>query len=147
MPQASRSIVINVSPENLLKVIDDYDKYPQFLPEVKKITVANRTANSAEVTYEIEVIKRITYTLKLQSEGMTVRWSLVRGDLFKKNEGSWQLRADGPNRTHATYSLEVGIGGFIPVPKAIVDGLTEKQLPELLERFKTRAESLFPANA
>ena len=46
-----------------------------------------------------------------------------------------------------TYGLEVGIGGFIPIPQAITDNHTEQQLPTLLENFKRRAESLYGAKA
>lgn len=147
MPQASRSVVVNVTPDQLMAVIGDWEKYPEFLPEVKKITVANRTPGSAEVTYEIDVIKRIHYTLRIVTEGLTSRWSLLKGELFKKNEGSWLLKPEGTGQTLATYTLEVAIGGFIPVPRAITDKLTEHSLPALLDNFKKRAEALFPAGA
>lgn len=140
MPQAQRTIVVDVPPEKLLEVINDFDSYPEFLPEVKKISVSNRTANSAEVTYEIDVIKRIQYTVRVVNEGMTVRWSLVKGDMMKKNEGSWQLRPEGEGRTHATYSLELGLSGLIP--SSITTKLAETSLPALLQNFKNRAESL-----
>ena len=39
MAQASRSVTINVPPEKLFEVIVDYEKYPEFLPEVKKVKV------------------------------------------------------------------------------------------------------------
>lgn len=140
MPQAQRTIVVDVPPEKLLEVINDFDSYPEFLPEVKKISVSNRTANSADVTYEIDVIKRIQYTVRVVNEGMTVRWSLVKGDMMKKNEGSWQLRPEGEGRTHATYSLELGLSGLIP--SSITTKLAETSLPALLQNFKNRAESL-----
>lgn len=140
MPQAQRTIVVDVPPEKLLEVINDFDSYPEFLPEVKKISVSNRTANSADVTYEVDVIKRIQYTVRVVNEGMTVRWSLVKGDMMKKNEGSWQLRPEGEGRTHATYSLELGLSGLIP--SSITTKLAETSLPALLQNFKNRAESL-----
>ncbi len=147
MPQASRSVVVNVTPDQMMKVIADYEKYPEFLPEVKRISVSNRTDRTVDVTYEIEVVKRLQYTLRLTTDGLVTRWQFVSGDLFKKNEGSWTLRAEPDGRTHATYSLEVAIGGLIPVPKTITDKLTEQSLPALLDNFKKRAESLFPPPA
>jgi len=147
MPQATRSVVVQVPPEQFRKVIDDFESYPAFLPEVKSIVVANRTADGADVTYEVDVIKRIQYTLRIVSKPDGARWTLLKGDFFKKNEGSWTLRPEGDGATHATYSLEVGIGGFIPIPKAITDKLTEQQLPTLLENFKRRAESLYGPKA
>ena len=147
MPQATRSVVVQVPVAQFRKVIDDFESYPSFLPEVKSISVANRTDAGADVTYEIDVIKRIQYTLRIVSTPDGARWSLLKGDFFKKNEGSWTLRPEGDGATHATYSLEVGIGGFIPIPKAITDKLTEQQLPSLLENFKRRAESLYGPKA
>lgn len=144
MPQAQRSIVIDVTPEQLLSVIGDFDSYPKFLPEIRKIQVLRREGDVAEVAYEIEVIKKISYVLKTVTEGMTVNWQLVRGDLFKKNEGSWKLRPEGEGRTHATYTLDIAFGGFIPVPASITSKLAETSLPGLLDNFKKRAESLFP---
>lgn len=147
MPQASRSVVVHVKPEQLMQVIGDYEKYPEFLPEVKKITVKRLDEKSAEVTYEIDVIKRLTYTILLETDGLVAKWTFVRGDLFKKNEGSWVLKPEGAAATHATYNLEIAFGGLLPVPAAITDRLTAQSLPGLLENFKKRAEKLFPPAA
>ena len=147
MPQAQRSIVVNVTPEQFMAVIGDYDKYPEFIADIRKIKVLKREGNVAEVEYEIEVIKKIHYTVRIVTEGLTARWSLVKGDLFKKNEGAWQLKAEGDGKTHATYTLEIAFGGFIPVPGAVVSALTEKNLPALLDSFKKRAEQLHPRPA
>jgi len=148
MPTATRSLVIDVTPDQMLSVIQDYEKYPEFLPEVKRITVANKTANTADVTYEIEVIKKIQYTLRLKQDGYRITWSLLKSDLLKKNDGLWELRPeDGGKKTHATYGLELAIGGFIPVPSAILNKLTEQSFPALLNNFKRRAESLYPKQA
>jgi coenzyme Q-binding protein COQ10 len=145
MPQASRSVVVQVPLEQFRKVVDDFESYPSFLSEVKNISVVNRTEAGADVTYEVEVFKRIRYTLRIVSTPDGVRWTLLKGDFFKKNEGGWVLRAEGPGATHATYNLEVAVGGFLPIPKAITDKLTEHQLPTLLDNFKRRAESLYGA--
>lgn len=144
MPQAQRSIVIDVTPEQLLSVIADFERYPEFLPEIRKIQVLKREGNTAEVAYEVEVIKKISYVIRTETEGLNVKWQLVRGDLFKKNDGSWKLRPEGDGRTHATYTLDIAFGGFIPVPASITGKLAETSLPGLLENFKKRAETLFP---
>lgn len=146
MPQVQRSVVINVPPAKLLEVINDFESYPQFLPEVKKISISNRTPTSADVSYEIDVVKTLRYTLRIETVENGTRWSFLKGDLFKKNSGSWQLESieDG-KKTKATYSLDIEFGGFIPIPSAITGKLTEKSLPGLLDNFKKRAETLSPA--
>src|SRR5947209_10510832 len=65
MAQASRSATINVPPEKLFEVIVDYEKYPEFLPEVKKAKVEGGQGSIKEVTYMVDIkAKVITYTLK-----------------------------------------------------------------------------------
>jgi len=144
MAEATRTIVVNVTPDQFIQVVTDYEKYPEFLPEVKKITIDGRTANSADVTYEIEVIKRIHYTVRIVRDGYNVRWSLVKGDIMRLNNGGWQLRPESADKTHVTYGLEIAFGGFIPVPASITTKLAETSLPGMLEKFKARAETLFP---
>ena len=144
MPQATRSILVDVAPAQLLSVISDVERYPEFLPEVKSVAVHSRTPTLMEATYEVDLLKRIRYTLRLTTDELSVRWTLVKGDLFKKNEGAWVLRPEGEGRTHLTYSLELALGGLIPVPAAVTDKLAEGSLPGMLSRMKQRAEALFP---
>jgi coenzyme Q-binding protein COQ10 len=139
MPGASRSIVIGAPIETVFGIITDYEKYPEFLSEVKAIRVSDRKVGEALVHYEVNVLKRIRYTLKLKEEKpRRVSWSLVEGELMRENRGSWLLEPQG-NQTHATYSIEVTLGPF--VPKAMVNVLVDSSLPKMLEAFKKRAEA------
>ena len=68
MAGATRSIVINTTMEKMFAVIVDYEKYPEFLPEVKKIRLSNRRGNEVDVQYEAEIVKIIKYKLRLKEE-------------------------------------------------------------------------------
>ena len=59
MPGAQRSIVINAPREKVFDVIADFDRYAEFLPEVKRISTSNRQGNQVDVAYEVDVIKTI----------------------------------------------------------------------------------------
>jgi hypothetical protein len=59
---------------------------------------------------------------------------------MKQNRGAWVLEDDGAGKTKATYSLEIGVG--LLIPNVVTTVLAEQQLPTMLERFKTRAETL-----
>jgi len=59
MAGATRTITINAPVEKCFSIISDYERYPEFLPEVKKIRTANRRANEVDVHYEAEVVKVI----------------------------------------------------------------------------------------
>jgi coenzyme Q-binding protein COQ10 len=140
MPGATRSIVFNAPIEKAYEVIADYGKYAEFLPEVKKVSVSNRQGNQADVHYEVDVVKRIKYTVRMREERPNrVSWSFVEGEFMKDNKGSWVLEPAGEGQTRATYTVEMALGPL--VPKTIVNALVETSLPKMLESFKKRIES------
>jgi ribosome-associated toxin RatA of RatAB toxin-antitoxin module len=140
MPGATRSIVINAPPDKCFDVITDYERYPEFLPEVKKTRTLNRRGNECDVQYEAEVVKRIKYTVHLKEERPTrVSWTYIDGDFMRDNTGGWVLEDLGDGKTKATYTVEITLGPL--VPKSIINALVDTSLPKLLENFKKRIES------
>jgi len=139
MAGATRSVVIDAPAERVFDVIVDYDRYAEFLPEVKEARSAGRKGNEVDVHYGIDLLKRIHYTLHMiEDRPRSVRWSFVRGELMRDNKGSWTLEPTPDGKTHATYSIEVGVGPL--VPRSIVNALVDQSLPKMLEAFKKRAE-------
>jgi ribosome-associated toxin RatA of RatAB toxin-antitoxin module len=140
MPGATRTVTINAPREKLFDIIADYERYPEFLPEVKKIRTSNRRGNEVDVHYEVDVVKTIKYTVHIKEERPEkVSWSFVDGEFMKDNKGGWVLEDLGNGSTKATYSVEVALGAL--VPKTIVTALVDTSLPKLLENFKKRAEA------
>jgi coenzyme Q-binding protein COQ10 len=138
MPGASRSILIDAPIEAVFGIITDYQKYPEFLSEVKSVRVSERRGGEAVVQYEVSLIKTIRYTLKHKEEKpRRVSWSLVEGELMRENRGDWLLEPQG-KQTRATYSIEMTFGPL--VPKSMVNALVDSSLPKMLEAFKKRAE-------
>ncbi|RKH67374.1 type II toxin-antitoxin system RatA family toxin [Corallococcus llansteffanensis] len=140
MAGATRTITINAPIEKVFDVITDYDRYAEFLSEVKKVSTSQRQGNTVQVHYEVDVVKTIRYTIKVTEERpKRMSWTFVNGEVMKDNKGSWTLEPDGEGKTRATYNVEMALGML--VPKAIVNGLVDNQLPKMLEAFKRRAES------
>ena len=146
MAQASRSVTVNVPPEKLFEVITDYEKYPEFLPEVKKVHVNAGQGAIKEVTYTVDIkAKVITYTLKHTAERPAkVAWTMIKGEMMKGNDGTWALKPGAqPNTTEATYTIDLKLSAL--VPGFIEKALAEQSLPALLANFKARAEKLHGA--
>jgi len=140
MPGATRSIVINAPIEKCFAVISDYERYPEFLPEVKGIKTANRRGTEVDVHYQAEVVKLIKYAVHMHEEKPTkVSWTFIDGEFMKDNKGGWVLEPTPDGKTKATYNIAVEVG--LLVPKAVVNVLVDTQLPRLLENFKKRIES------
>ncbi len=140
MAGATRSIVIHAPMDKLFAIITDYERYPEFLSEVKKIRCANRRGNEVDVQYEADIVKTIKYTLRLHEQKPDrVSWSFIEGEFMKDNKGGWHLEDVGEGQVKATYNIEVTLGPL--VPKTLVTALIDTQLPKMLEAFKKRAEA------
>jgi coenzyme Q-binding protein COQ10 len=146
MAKAERSVVIEAPPDKVFAVIEDYEKYPQFLPEVKKAAVAPGPQGAKDVTYTIDIkAKLITYTLRHTARPPNeLAWTMVRGEMMKGNDGAWVLKPV-PSGTEATYKIDLRLGAL--VPSMVERMLAEQQLPGLLQNFKKRIESLYPRTA
>jgi len=140
MPGASRSIVVNAPPEKVYDIVINYDRYPEWLTEVKKITTSERKGSEVKVHYEVDFkIKTIRYTILAREERpKRMSWSFVEGEVMKDNKGSWVLEPEGEGRTKVTYSVDVTVGPL--VPKSILNALVDQSLPKMLEALKRRAE-------
>ena len=146
MAQATRSIVIQVTADQLFDVILDFEKYPEFLPEVKKARIVAGQGAIQEVTYNVDIkAKVITYTLKHTADRPTrLAWTMIKGEMMKGNDGAWTLKAGPqPGSTEATYTIDLKLSSL--VPGFIERALAETSLPGLLANFKARAEKLYPA--
>jgi len=141
MPGASISVTINVPCKVLYEVVTDFENYPEFLSETRRVEVIRKTAKSAQVDFEIRIIKKIHYTLDYKlTPNKKVVWTFVEGDSFRDCHGSWTMKEKKKGITEATYNVDVSFGLF--VPKKITEMLVGKNLPNLMQSFKDRAESL-----
>lgn len=142
MPKLSESIEINATPKQCYEVISDYEKYPEYLDESKHVVIHSKNGNSAEVTFTIEVIKKISYTLKMVgTPSKKISWKLIKGDLMKKNEGHWTFEEIKKGVTKAVYTLDIELGLF--VPGMITKKLIGSNLPAMMKAQKERIESLY----
>lgn len=140
MAGATKTILINAPVEKVFDIIIQYEKYREFLPEVKEVSTSKRQGNEVNVHYKVDVVKTIKYTIRVKEERPTrMSWSFVEGEFMKDNKGSWVLEPAGEGKTKATYTVEMALGAL--VPKTIVNALVETSLPKMLEAFKRRAET------
>jgi ribosome-associated toxin RatA of RatAB toxin-antitoxin module len=141
MAQASRSIEVNVDPMTFYNVISDFEKYPEFLKELRSIRIDKSGENEWTVTFFVTIVKNIEYTLDFKgTPGKGLEWTLAKKGFMKKNSGSWALEEIDENQTKATYATEIDLG--LLAPKSIVNMLISTNFPTMLKAFKEQAESL-----
>ena len=141
MAKADIEKTFQVPIETLYACIIDYDSYPDFVAGVSGIKVLESNDQGARVEYSLNMIKTFSYVLKMTHERPhKIAWELEGGDIFKKNQGSWNLSDRGDNTTDVKYELEVDFNGF--APKAIINKLVANNLPSMMEQYESRAKSL-----
>jgi len=135
----SQDIEIKASPKKCYKIITDYESYPTFLKDLTDVEVTKKKGNSCDVTYHLNLIKEITYTLRQKgTPDKKIEWSFVSGDMMKDNKGYWTLEEVKKGVTLATYNIDVKFG--LLVPGMITKKLVGKNLPDMLKSFKKQIE-------
>lgn len=141
MAKASTTEVFNCTPEQFFKIISDYEKYHEFLPEVKKCTVLKTEGSRKLVEYNVSVVKSFKYSLWMtENAPQTITWELASGDVFKTSVGSWKLENEA-GKTRATYSVEATFGMFVPGP--IANALVSVNLPNMMSSYHKRVKQLY----
>ncbi|HCU24106.1 MAG TPA: cyclase [Deltaproteobacteria bacterium] len=141
MSQATASIDIQAPLKTVYEVISDFEAYPEFLSETKQVVVEKKSGKQARVSFTLQLIKKINYTLDIKlNPPHGLSWSLVQGDIMKSNTGHWKLTEDKKGHTKADYAIDMDFGAM--VPRAISNKLIDSNLPTMMKQFKDRAEEI-----
>ncbi|MFJ7236454.1 SRPBCC family protein [Streptomyces olivaceus] len=108
----SSSITIDAAPADVMEVIADFARYPDWTGEVKEAQVlasdAQGRAEQVRLVMDAGAIKddqTLAYTWTGAHE---VSWTLVKSQMLRSLDGSYLLRAEGKG-TEVTYRLTVDV--------------------------------------
>ena len=109
----SSSITIEAAPADVMAVIADFARYPDWTGEVKQAEVlATDTSGRAEqvrLVMDAGAIKDdqvLGYTWTGENE---VSWTLVKSQMLRQLDGSYVLKPTGAGSTEVTYLLTVDV--------------------------------------
>ena len=127
----------SVSKSLLRSVILDFRSYPTFIPQVRSCTVKEINAQEWEVSFEIFVIRPLSYRIRMKenNDGHLV-WNLLEGS-FTMNHGFWKLE-DTDSGCNIYYELEIQMSTFLP--SIITKKVQETAIPELILSFVEEAQ-------
>jgi hypothetical protein len=141
--QSTQSIVINSDPKAIMDVIADFSAYPQWALAVKKAEVilpgVDDRAERVRFLLDAGLIKD-EYVLDYiwSTDGLTVSWELVEGQMQKAQHGSYVLEPIGA-ATKVTYSLSVDLA--IPMIGMIRREAEKVIMDTALRELKRRVEA------
>lgn len=123
--------------EELFYIITDYENYSDFLKEIKECTIIKEVGNRKLVEYKVSVIKSFTYRLWMEEDwgNKKVIWSFDSGDMFRKSDGSWELK-DVAGKCEATYQVDAKMKMF--VPGSVAKTLISVNLPAMMKAYEKR---------
>lgn len=141
MAKAQTTEVFNCSVAQFYKIITDYDKYPQFLSEVKVCKVVKTEGNKKLIEFQVSVIKNFKYSIWMtETEPSGISWEFASGDIFKSMKGHWKLEEEA-GKCRATYGVEATFGMFVPGP--IANALVSVNLPNMMSSYHKRIQQIY----
>ena len=141
MASAQTQEVFNCSTEEFFKLVADYEKYPEFLTEVKSVKIYKNSGDTKEMEYHVSLIKTFKYKLKVKEvANKSVNFEFIGGDVFKSMKGSWQL-TDNNGKCAVEYKVEATFGML--VPEAMAKPLVSANLPMMITNFKKRIKQVY----
>lgn len=140
----SSSITIEAAPADVMGVISDFARYPEWTGEVKEAEVlatdAKGRAEQVRLVLDAGAIKddhTLAYTWNGDHE---VSWTLVKSQMLRSIDGSYTLAAvGGGDRTEVTYQLTVDVK--IPMLGMIKRKAEKVIIDRALAGLKKRVES------
>lgn len=141
MASANTKEVFNCTAEEFFKIVSDYEKYPEFLPEVKSVKVYKNTDGAKEMEYHVSLIKTFKYKLKAKEvPNESVSFEFIGGDVFKTMKGSWKIK-DQDGKCAVDYNVEASFG--LLVPESMAKPLVSANLPMMMTNFKKRIKEVY----
>lgn len=141
MASANTKEVFNCTTEEFFKIVSDYEKYPQFLPEVKSVKIIKTSGDTKEMEYHVSLIKTFKYKLRAkQVKNESVNFEFIGGDVFKTMKGSWKLTDQG-GKCAVDYNVEATFG--LLVPESMAKPLVSANLPMMISNFKKRIKEVY----
>ena len=127
--QTSASIDIAASPAEIMAVIADFERYPEWVDSMKSaevLTRSGRQPKTVRMVLDHNLVKD-DYVLAYEWQPNKVSWHLVEGTLLKAMDGAYELKPNGATTTvtyHLTVDVNLPMIGLFKrkAEKTIIDG-------------------------
>ncbi|MCX6645162.1 MAG: SRPBCC family protein [bacterium] len=141
-------IDINSDPQKVFKIASQVEKFPDYMPDVKKVELIDRKDDGYSRTSWVALAKIASINNEIKwiedewwdSGTLSSKFEQVEGD-YKHYHGDWAFTktADG---THVklTVDYDLGLPLIGPMIFKLLDNLTRNNLDSMLKAIKERAE-------
>ena len=138
-----RSTVIAADVSDVMAVIADFERYPEWVTAARSVTVVERDAQGrgSRVRFVLDAgVLADTYELSYtwDDDGAGVSWRLVSSELQRDQRGRYALLQQVPGSTKVIYSLAVDlqIPMISQLKRRAEKAITDAALSELKKRVE-----------
>jgi ribosome-associated toxin RatA of RatAB toxin-antitoxin module len=145
MRKVERSALVPYTPAQMFALVEDIERYPQFVPWVSAATLVGRTAT--EVTGQLEMersgLKEKFTTRNILHPPHRMDLKLVDGP-FKVLEGRWSFDPIGDRGTKIGLTIQFEFAN--PMLSLMLSKTFEKSCAQLVDAFVARARTVYGAD-
>ena len=140
MKRIARSAIVERSARELYTLVEDIERYPEFLPWCAATKVHERTAGRtlASITLSVRGLKHSFTTDNTNLPGHSIDMQLVEGP-FKRFAAAWRFTALAPAASKIEFSLEYEFANRV-VAKAL-EPVFSRIAEDMVEAFTRRADA------
>jgi len=142
MPKITRSALVSHTPEQMFELVNDFARYPEFLPwcGAARVLETTETTIVGELSIQKGSIRQSFATKNTLTPPERIDLSLVDGP-FKSLSGHWRFEAVGDSACRVSLDLEFEFAGRLI---AMAIGAIFSQIAgSLVDAFCDRADQLY----
>jgi len=145
MPVVETSTWIDAPLDRVYGIAKDTDSYPQFIRDVHSVKVVERDGDRLVVDY-VGIVPTFNLKIRWRQEECwddgthTSNFHQIEGD-YDKMEGEWHFSQEqGRVRFEQRLDYEYNVPTIGPLIKKVIHGLVQKNLENIGEAIRQRAE-------
>ncbi len=146
MPIVETTVWINAPLEKVYEIAKDSEKYPDYMKDVVSITPVERNGNKLLADWvglipQFRLKVRWTQEEEWDDASHSSKFRQIKGD-YDKLEGTWSFATEnGGTRFKQYLDYEYNIPTLGPLVKKVIFAIVVKNLENINEAFRLRAES------
>lgn len=145
MPTVETTTWVNAPLDTVYAISKDNRSFPEFMKEVKSLTVVEEEGNLVVSDY-VGLVPTFGLRVRWRQEDLwddashSCKFRQLQGD-YDKLEGEWHfLEENGGTRFNSFLDYEYVVPTLGPLVKKVIHGLVTKNMENLLAAIKARAE-------
>jgi ribosome-associated toxin RatA of RatAB toxin-antitoxin module len=144
MPEVAKSVLVPYTPEQMFMLVDDVQRYPEFLPWCSNVDVAMRDEHLTRATLHINYrgIKQQFTTANAKEAPQTMHMRLVDGP-FRSLDGAWRFNELNGRGCKIEFNLRYEFSSRVLA--ALVGPVFSYIADTMVEAFVKRAERIYAA--